>query len=102
MKVYLAGKVTGLPMGEVFAKFGQAEFWLKEQGHTVVNPLRLCSNHWSWERCMRVCIQAMMDCEGVCLLPDWNESKGAMVEHYVATMLGLKIFVYKPKRYEKI
>ena len=48
MRVYIAGKVTGLPIGEVYTKFGAAEFWLKQQGYDVVNPLRLCSSDWSW------------------------------------------------------
>lgn len=98
MKIYIAGKVTGLPVGEVFAKFGQAEFWLKEQGHEVVNPLRLCSQSWSWQQCMRVCIAALVGCDAVCLLKDWNESRGAMVEHYIASMMGMRIIVYKPSK----
>lgn len=37
MKVYIAGKVSGLPTGEVFTKFGQAEYWLRQQGHEGVH-----------------------------------------------------------------
>ena len=50
MKIYLAGKVTGLATGEVFLKFSAAEYKLQRQGHEVVNPLRFCSAKWSWEK----------------------------------------------------
>lgn len=98
MKVYIAGKVSGLPTGEVFTKFGQAEYWLKGLGHEVVNPLRLCSSDWTWERCMRVCLTELMKCDAICLLKDWGESRGAITEHYLASRLGMRMMVYKPSR----
>lgn len=98
MKVYISGKVTGLPFGDVFAKFGAAEYWLKQQGLEVVNPLRLCSNSWSWEKCMRVCMAALTDCDALCTLPDWTDSKGAQVEYFVACHLGMRIFNFRPKK----
>ena len=101
MKVYIAGKVTGLPSGEVFTKFGQAEFWLKHNGHEVVNPMRLCSAGWSWGKCMRVCIAEMMKCDAICLLQDWSSSRGAQMEYYVAQMLEMNVFMFIPKKIQK-
>lgn len=98
MKVYIAGKVSGLPTGEVFTKFGQAEYWLRQQGHETVNPLRLCSSTWTWEQCMRVCIPELMKCDAICLLKDWGDSPGAVTEYYVASRLGMRVMVYKPSR----
>lgn len=98
MKVYIAGKVSGLPIGEVFTKFGQAEYWLKGQGYEVVNPLRLCSADWPWERCMRVCLTEMMKCDVVCLLKDWGDSAGARAEYFLATLLKMRVMRYVPKQ----
>ena len=98
MRVYIAGKVSGLPKGETFIKFAQAEYWLRQQGHETVNPLRLCSSSWTWERCMRVCIPELMKCDAICLLHDWGESEGAVTEYYLASRLGLRVMVYKPFR----
>lgn len=98
MKVYIAGKVSGLPVGETFIKFAQAEWWLRQQGHEVVNPLRLCSSDWTWERCMRVCIPELMKCDAICMLHDWGDSRGACWEYHDAQMLGMKVMVYKPSR----
>lgn len=97
MKVYIAGKVSGLPVGETFIKFAQAEWWLKAGGHEVVNPLRLCSSKWTWEQCMRVCIPELMKCDAICLLHDWAESRGAVWEYHDAQMLKMQVMVFIPK-----
>ena len=98
MKVYIAGKVSGLPIGETFIKFAQAEWWLKEQGHEAVNPLRLCSAGWGWEKCMRVCLAELLKCDAICLLKDWGDSPGAVTEYYVASRLGMRVMVFVPRR----
>lgn len=98
MKVYISGKVTGLPTGEVFTKFGQAEYWLRQQGHETVNPLRLCSTGWSWKKCMRVCLTEMLKCDAICMLHDWAKSQGAQMEYYNAQMLGMRVFVFSPSK----
>ena len=98
MKVYIAGKVSGLPTGEVFTKFGQAEFWLRQQGHETVNPLRLCSSTWTWAQCMRVCIPELMKCDAICLLHDWADSRGARWEYHDAQMIGMKVFTFRPQK----
>ena len=97
MKVYIAGKVSDLPSWEVFIKFAQAEWWLREQGHETVNPLRLCSSKWTWEQCMRVCIQELMKCDAICLLHDWAESRGAVWEYHDAQMLKMPVMVFIPR-----
>ncbi len=98
MKVYIAGKVSGLPVGETFIKFAQAEWWLKEQGHEAVNPLRLCSSTWPWDRCMRVCLTELVKCDAICLLKDWGDSPGAVTEYYVASRLGMRVMTFVPRK----
>lgn len=97
MRIYIAGKATGLPTGDVFIKFGAAEHWLKQIGYEVVNPTRLVSRNWSWQRCMRVCITELMKCDAICMLPDWIDSKGAQTEWALACHLGMRIINYRPK-----
>jgi len=93
MKVYLAGKVTGLRIQDVFVKFGVAEYQLKRRGHTVVNPLRLVSQRWDWKKCMEVCITELVKCNAIYLLPDWYDSRGAKLEYHIAQELNLKLLV---------
>lgn len=47
MKVYIAGKVTGEKIGDVFVKFAAASYQFQRKGHEVVNPLRITSQSWS-------------------------------------------------------
>lgn len=98
MKVYISGKVTGLPEGDTFVKFSQAAFWLKSRGYEVVNPLDLCSPNWEHGHCMRVCLRALTECDALCLLSDWGDSVGACTEYFVAHSLGMRIMYYHPPR----
>jgi len=91
MKIYIAGKITGEPQGDVFTKFNTAAYRIKQKGHEIVNPLDLCSSSWEWEECMKVCIEQLITCDAIYLLPDWALSKGARLEHEIASGLGLKI-----------
>ncbi len=104
MRVYIAGKVTGLPWAEVTAKFGQAQVELERRGFTVINPLAVVSHHHGitpkahrlldtpWEWCMRWCLRALMDSDAVVLLPCWTHSRGATLERYVAASLNIPIY----------
>ncbi len=104
MKLYIAGKVSGMPYAEVTAKFGMAQKELEARGYTVVNPLAVVSHQHGitpkadsmlktpWEWCMRWCLRALMDCDGVVLLPCWTDSRGATLERYVAGSLQIPIY----------
>ena len=97
---YIAGKVTGIPAHLCTAKFGQKQKELEQQGYKVINPLAVVadavehSEQWlkmPWQTAMRHCIAAMMQAEEIHLLHDWSESRGAIIEHAIAGMLGIKI-----------
>lgn len=94
-KVYIAGKVTGLPEAEVKAKFKRKEEELTKAGYIVYNPVEqvwiLGAQDWPWDRIMRGCIQQMVECDEVHLLPCWQQSRGAMLERDVALRLGMTV-----------
>lgn len=95
-KIYIAGKVTGLPIAEVTMKFGRAQKELEAQGYEVVNPLQVVSEqgdgwHTDWQTAMRLCIKALMDCDGIYLLEDFDQSKGARLEQRIARELEIEI-----------
>lgn len=92
MKIYIAGKITGEKQGDVFTKFNTAAFQIKRKGHEVVNPLELCSGTWSWEECMKVCLEHLITCDAIFILSDWMLSKGARLEYEVATGLGMPVY----------
>jgi hypothetical protein len=95
MKIYIAGKVTGEEIGKVFLKFSIAEFVFKNRKHEVVNPMRITSQSWTWEQCMKACIDQLLTCDVIYMLNDWQTSKGATLEHQIAKIYNKKIIYQK-------
>lgn len=92
MKIYIAGKVTGEPIHEVTMKFGNAQKEIEQKGHEAVNPLAVVNDwHKPWDEAMKLCIKALVYCEGIYFLPDWQESTGAKLEYFIAEALGISI-----------
>lgn len=91
-KIYIAGKVSGESMAECTMKFSAVQKQLEAMGFEVVNPLETVGR-WdiSWEDAMKLCIIALMDCDAMVLLPDWNQSTGATIERQLAEDLCFTI-----------
>ena len=92
MKVYISGKITGLPANQVRAKFSSAEKHLTSIGYETVNPLDngLTPEH-TWAEHMIADIRLLFECDAIYLLSDWLDSRGALIEKHIAEILGLKI-----------
>jgi hypothetical protein len=90
-RIYISGKVTDggnvAVSSDTRAKFAYAASAIEGAGHIAVNPLNLCRSDWSWEKCMTVCIGELLKCDHICILPDWEDSKGARIEVAVAEVL---------------
>lgn len=94
-KIYIAGPVSALPYDEAVKRFRNAEAVLQID-FKVVNPTKLCRAHWGWYRCMAVCLFNLLKCNVVFMLPDWEVSRGARIEHRGAIWLG-KSIIYSGK-----
>ena len=92
MKVYIAGKITGLPQTEFVANFKNVENILKDKGNQVLNPTRLFEYELEYEQYMaidRILIEAA---DAVYMLKNWEDSPGAMRDREHAIKLGKKIY----------
>lgn len=90
--LYLSGPMTGRPDLN-FPTFFMAAARLRVLGYRVTNPPELpVLNLSTWGDCLRVDIKALMDCEAICMLPGWQDSKGARLEHHNAVELGMQVF----------
>lgn len=94
MKIYLAGPITGLAKLNL-PEFRKLEEALKEQGMEVLVPHDLFTDidttDYLWEDYMKVCLPAMMDCDKVITLKDWEKSRGTKLEVHVARELDMPV-----------
>ena len=91
IKIFVSGKISGEDYYMAYRKFSDAEKHLESLGYKVVNPMVLCKKHWSWLRCMAVCLWHLVGCKGIYQLPDWRLSRGARIEYRIAKLLNKNI-----------
>lgn len=93
MRVYVSGKMSGLPdLG--FPAFNKAAALLRADGYDVVNPAELDAADAApkqWHEYLRRDIEHLVTCDAIALLPNWNDSKGARLEHHIARELGMRV-----------
>lgn len=94
MRVFVSGKVSGLPYDEACAEFYRAAKVLLDRGDRPVLPIEICRGWWGWYRCMAVCLFYLAGCDAIFQLPNWNGSRGARIEYKVARFLRKKIVGY--------
>lgn len=93
-KIYISGKITGLSEKVAKKQFSDAQTQLKGMypGCETINPMEVQHDHdQSWLNFMKQDIKAMMDCNAIFMLKNWQESKGAIVEYTLAKGLGYEI-----------
>ena len=97
-KCYISGKITGLTEKQAESNFKRACVDAMFLGYEPINPYLIVpngeqpkdeKNTWCWH--MKADIKAMMDCEAIFMQSNWNESKGAIVEHDLAKELNFTI-----------
>ena len=88
---YLAGPMTGLPDFN-YPTFIATAQRMRRAGFYIVNPAENgLPAEAPWAAHMRRDLHAMLDCQGVALLPGWENSKGACLEEHVALALGMPV-----------
>lgn len=118
MKIYLAGKITGLNIEVARRNFESAAKHLKKDEYLdvtygiLVNACQKCSkdingewwncNHCentgvrkdTWLNYMKRDVAEMLTCDVVYLLPNWQDSRGAQIERDLALRLGIEVRLY--------
>ena len=94
MKIYISGKITGLPIGEVVAKFRDAERKIRKFGQTPINPLENgLPIEAEWADQMGKDIAQLLRADAIYMLPDWQHSDGATIEYLIARQRRMRIFL---------
>lgn len=109
MKIYIAGPMSGVENWN-FPAFFEAERQLLGLGHEVVNPAHndgltyeealdsANAGKHSWDWYMRRDLTNLITCDAVCLLPEWKNSKGALLEVTVAKNLDMPLYILRDEK----
>lgn len=93
MKIYISGKITGLPLEETRRKFADAQALLEEIGFEVVNPMEKgLSPDATWEQHMVKDFEFLLSCDAIYMMDNWIGSKGSSIEYDAATRLEKDIW----------
>lgn len=97
MKIYIAGKISGLNREDVIKKFEAAQKPLVAKGHQVFIPSVLPAyEEVSHEDYLHICYAIIDVCDAVYLLSDWEKSEGAILEFDYAQQKQKKIIYQAP------
>ncbi len=96
--IYLAGP-TSLHFEKVHrdrAAFDQAAAFWREIGHTVLNPVEgEDETRWTarrWQNRVQRGLSMVLAADAICVLPGWEQSQSAYLEHDVALAVGKTIY----------
>ena len=93
LKIYISGAISNIDYAVAFAAFDAAETRLAEMGHVPVNPMKKVgpTEGKTWEEYMKEDIPIMLECDGIFMLRGFENSRGAMLELYVAATVGMQV-----------
>jgi len=103
-RIYIAGKVSGEDYEKVKKKFNTVEAHLlfMASNTIVYNPTTYVKLTDSWAKSMKICIKLLTGSDTIYLLKDFKSSRGAIIEYFIANVIGLKIihseFNFKHKK----
>ncbi len=93
MKIYVSGKISGLPYDEVKARFYDCQALLESIGFDVVNPITMgLHQEATWEQHMVKDIELLLSCDSIYMMDNWTQSTGAGIEYDIAFRLGKDIW----------
>lgn len=91
-KVYISGPITNDP-DHYKENFRQAKEFLIHIGYDVVSPAEYPEN-LHYNDYIKIGLKDLMECDAICMLPNWTESKGACLEHHYAEVTNIPIFYF--------
>lgn len=92
MRIYISGPISGTD--DYKERFADAARKLKAAGFEYYNPAAIedALPGGEWSQYMALDLQAILWCDGILLLPGWEDSAGAVSEHNNAVRLGFLEF----------
>lgn len=94
-KIYLSGKISGLPREEATKCFAEAEKMLRTAGYKPVNPIKTLP-FWlvkllGYKITVLYDLWCLWHCDYIYLLKNWADSRGAQLERYLAAIFDIPL-----------
>lgn len=92
-KIYISGKISGLDIEEAKRIFKEAKELMEAKGYIAVTPFDVSETkpEKTWSDYMLEDIKEIFTCDGLYMLNNWGQSKGARVEYAIAKEMNLFI-----------
>lgn len=91
LRVYISGPVSGLNFGEVKSRFNEAEEHLVNIDCQPINPILFGDERKEWKEYLKDDIRKLLDCDAILMLHGSENSKGCMLELYIARHLDILV-----------
>lgn len=92
-KIYLSGPISGFVLEERIWTFTHVAEMVEKWGHHAVNPFDNGLPHDAgYGDHMKADMKMLLECDGILMLPDWQQSAGAQLELRVAMACGLELW----------
>ena len=92
-KIYISGKISGLPIQEIAAKFRAAEDKIRRFGFEPVSPLNNgLPLEAEWADQMGKDVALLLKSDAVYMMENWQKSEGATLEYLIAKQRRMRIF----------
>lgn len=106
-KIYLSGKISGLPIDEARHNFNRLARYVRQvRGYDtiIINPLELNEgvDPADWKQCMYNCFEALAECDEAFFMPNWWTSDGSNIESYWCNGIGVKKTFVSFKELKKV
>ena len=94
MRIYISGPITGITPAHAQASFLRAVEILQAKGISSINPEESLRNVvLEHDEYLRINLAMLRLCDGILLLPDYEQSRGALMELGMAMALDKEIYL---------
>lgn len=96
MKIYICGKITGLPIEQAREKFTKSKQVLLKAGvpgKDIVDPMTFGIKETDdWHYAMNICLARLDKCDAMWIQKDWRDSFGARREITYGMAYNMELF----------
>ena len=96
-RVYLSGPITNTKNYKGLFMFAE-ELTALGDAEQIYNPAAQIPSSSSWEQAMHRCLSEITNYDTVVMLPGWNVSRGARLEHDVAIACGIRVVYFSKNK----